>query len=59
VNTDRYRAYGASELLCLECSTRTTAVAIPADERQAHDLWHAQGGDQWIPWDPAEQPAHS
>jgi hypothetical protein len=27
-------------LICLECSTRTTGVTIPADERAQHNAWH-------------------
>ena len=29
-----------SRLICKDCSTRSTAVVIPADEREAHDTWH-------------------
>lgn len=29
-------------LMCKECSTRSTGVIIPADEREEHDAWHVQ-----------------
>jgi hypothetical protein len=30
-----------SRLICRDCSTRTHAVVIPADEQADHDAWHA------------------
>jgi hypothetical protein len=40
--TGRYETMGEdlATLICLECSTRTTGVTIPADERDQHDGWH-------------------
>jgi hypothetical protein len=40
--SDRYETMGEdlATLICLECSTRTTGVTIPADERDQHDGWH-------------------
>jgi hypothetical protein len=36
----RYAQMSGYLLLCRDCSTRTTGVMIPADEREAHNAWH-------------------
>lgn len=50
------------QLICLDCSSRTTVVAIPVDEMEAHDSWHqdteSDGPGQWAP-DLSEHPAYS
>jgi len=42
MSPERYAApsWAYGRLLCRECSTRTLAVMIPADERADHDAWH-------------------
>jgi hypothetical protein len=37
----RYGVMSDRLLLCRDCSTRTLGYLIPADEREAHDDWHA------------------
>lgn len=36
----RYAGMDHGRLLCRDCSTRTTGVLIPGDERAEHDEWH-------------------
>lgn len=42
--TARYATagYDRSRVVCRDCSTRATAVTIPADEVDAHDAWHLE-----------------
>lgn len=43
MNDNRYRPYTQDRpdlLRCLDCSSRSTLVLIPADEREAHDELH-------------------
>jgi hypothetical protein len=45
-NSERYRFLSSngehdfSRVVCEDCSTRTRAVVIPADERDEHDVYH-------------------
>jgi hypothetical protein len=39
--TEEFRDYGGRAcVVCRDCSTRSTAAVIPADEQAHHDAWH-------------------